>query len=154
MIYSLYREQWIPASLEEVWNFFSFAGNLSKLTPSEFQMKIVGKKPVEEIYPGQIIAYKLKPLWAIPVAWVTEITHVVPLHHFVDEQRKGPYRLWHHQHHFQVKDGGVLMKDIVHYQLPLGFFGRWAHRLFLKTKLERVFNFRQTQIQNLFPLRK
>lgn len=100
-----------------------------------------------EVYAGQIITYTVAPVAGIPLFWMTEITAVNPLRFFVDEQRRGPYRLWHHQHHFTEKDGGVLMTDLVHYQLPLGLLGELARVLFVRKQLQAIFSYRRQQVE-------
>jgi ligand-binding SRPBCC domain-containing protein len=102
------------------------------------------------MYPGQIIEYKVSPVLGIPLYWMTEITHVEEGRYFVDEQRFGPYSLWHHQHHFRQVDRGVEMTDIVHYRLPLGFLGDIANGLFVKKQLEHIFEFRHKRVVELF----
>jgi len=104
----------------------------------------------DRVYAGQLIEYKLSPLPGFRVYWMTEITHVVPGRYFVDEQRRGPYRMWHHQHHFREIDGGVEMTDIVHYQLPLGVLGVLAHGLFVGRQVERIFAYRCEKIEEIF----
>jgi ligand-binding SRPBCC domain-containing protein len=94
------------------------------------------------MYPGQIIEYTVKPVLGIPLYWMTEITHVEDHKYFVDEQRFGPYSMWHHQHHFKEIEGGVEMTDIVHYKLPLGILGDIAHALFVKAQLTHIFDYR------------
>jgi len=111
---------------------------------------VTTKDPAPHIYPGQIITYKVSPLLRIPLFWMTEITHVQEQQFFVDEQRKGPYRLWHHQHLFEQTAEGVLMTDIVHYELPFGFIGEMAHALFVKSQLDDIFEFRREKITALF----
>ena len=103
-----------------------------------------------KIYPGMIITYKVSPLLGIKLNWMTEITHVKDKEYFVDEQRFGPYALWHHQHHFKEVDGGVHMTDLVHYAIPYGFIGRLANNLVVKNKLKKVFDFREEAIGHLF----
>ncbi|MEI6950603.1 SRPBCC family protein [Paraflavisolibacter sp. H34] len=149
-IHVLKSVQKIPVSLEQAWSFFSDAGNLLTITPPFLNLKITNKQPRTEMYPGQIITYKVKPLLGIPVFWMTEITHVEPLKLFVDEQRKGPYTLWHHQHHFASIPGGVEMTDIVHYGLPLGVAGRLAHLLTVKQQLKKIFTYRYFKVNELF----
>jgi ligand-binding SRPBCC domain-containing protein len=102
------------------------------------------------MYPGQIISYRVKPLMGIPMTWVTEITHVEDMKFFVDEQRIGPYTMWHHEHHFREVEGGVEMTDIVSYKLPLGFLGRLAHLMFVKRQLNGIFEYRAKVIKNFF----
>jgi ligand-binding SRPBCC domain-containing protein len=102
------------------------------------------------MYPGQVMTYKVKPLLGIPLFWMTEITHVQPGKFFVDEQRFGPYNMWHHQHHFREIPGGVEMTDLVHYKLPLGFLGDIAHKIFVHRQLEGIFKFRYRKVEELF----
>lgn len=102
-----------------------------------------------KMYPGLIIEYSIRPLLGIPVYWMTEITQVAPLRYFIDEQRFGPYSFWHHQHHFEAKDDGTEMTDIVHYRLPLGPLGTLAHRLFVRKRLEAIFDYRRKIIPSL-----
>jgi ligand-binding SRPBCC domain-containing protein len=122
-----------------------------RITPEGMSFRITSGELPDEIYPGQIITYKLSPLLRIPLFWMTEITHVVPQKFFVDEQRRGPYSMWHHEHHFNEVDGGVMMRDIVYYQLPLGFLGAIAHWLFVRKQLADVFEFRRAQVAAIFP---
>lgn len=111
--------------------------------------KVISLHHGTKIYPGQIIEYKVKPLLGISVYWMTEITHVEEGRYFVDEQRFGPYSLWHHQHHFRSIDGGVEMTDIVHYKLPLAFVGQLAHRLLVRKKLDSIFQYRYQKVEEL-----
>ena len=107
-------------------------------------------KPGAKMYPGMIITYTVKPLLGIRLNWMTEITHVKEKEYFVDEQRFGPYALWHHQHHFAAVKGGVMMTDIVNYAIPYGFIGRLANALIVKNKLKEVFEFRKKKIEEMF----
>jgi len=136
--------------MENAWAFFSDPANLCKITPSHLGFKIISKHHGEKMYPGQIIEYKVKPLMGIPLYWMTEITHVEEQKYFVDEQRFGPYSMWHHQHHFKPTKDGVLMTDIVHYKLPLYFLGDLAHGLFVKKQLKQIFDFRFEAAERLF----
>jgi ligand-binding SRPBCC domain-containing protein len=149
-VHQLIRKQHIPAAPAAVWSFFSGAGNLQAITPAYMKFRVTSGELPQEIYPGQIITYTVSPVLGIPLYWMTEITHVVPGRLFVDEQRKGPYRLWHHQHHFEETEGGVLMTDIVHYQLPLGPLGELARALFIGRQLDDIFAFRQRVVDDLF----
>jgi len=139
----------LKASIEEVWDFFSSPANLKKITPPAMGFNIItggdGK-----MYPGQIISYKVKPVARIPLTWVTEITHVEQLKFFVDEQRFGPYSMWHHEHHFREVEQGVEMTDIVTYVLPFGFLGRIAHALFVKNKVQQIFEYRSKVMNQFF----
>jgi ligand-binding SRPBCC domain-containing protein len=148
--YSLKFIQHIPASLEEVWKFFSDPINLVKITPNTFDFKVISKYHGEEIYPGQIIEYKVKPLLGISFYWMTEITHVEHLNFFVDEQRYGPYSLWHHQHSFKEIEGGVEMTDVIHYKIPFWFLGDVMNALVVRKKLEEVFRYRREKIEEEF----
>ncbi len=148
-VYSIKTEQLLPVSMEVAWEFFSNPANLKNITPSNLGFEIVSKHHGAAMYAGQIIEYKVKPLLGIPLYWMTEITQV--LHHkmFIDEQRFGPYSLWHHQHHFVAVEGGVLMTDIVHYKLPFWFLGDIANRLFVKKQLKGIFDFRFKAVESL-----
>ena len=125
--------QFVPARLDEVWDFFSSPANLSKITPPGMGF-IITSPPQPGMYPGMFISYKVSPLLGIKLNWVTEITHVREKLFFVDEQRRGPYSIWHHEHHFREVEGGVEMHDILHYQVPLGILGTLADHLFVKNK--------------------
>lgn len=149
-IYTLHTVQRIPVSLEKAWDFFSNPSNLQAITPTYMRFEIISRLHGPRMYPGQIIEYKVRPVLGIPLYWMTEITHVVENQLFVDEQRFGPYRLWHHQHHFKPIEGGVEMTDIVHYKIPLGWLGDIANALFVKKQLEEIFNYRYQKIEALF----
>ena len=149
-IYSLHSEQQIPISMHEAWEFFSSPANLKIMTPPHIGFEITSKFSNEKMYCGQIITYIVKPLAGIPLSWVTEITHVQEPNYFVDEQRFGPYALWHHKHFFKEIKGGVEMTDLVHYALPLGFLGRIANSLIVRKQLDTIFEFRSAKLQELF----
>lgn len=150
-VYSLKRLQQIPAPLPEVWNFFSSAANLQAITPPDMNFRIISKLTAKDgIYAGQLIEYKISPIMGIPLYWMTEITYVKEQVYFVDEQRFGPYRMWHHQHHFKEITGGVEMTDIVHYKNPFWVIGDIANSLFVKNKLEKIFEYRRRKIEELF----
>ena len=102
------------------------------------------------MYAGQIIEYTVRPVLNIPLYWMTEITHVEDKKYFVDEQRFGPYSLWHHQHHFKEADGFVEMTDIIHYKLPLGLLGDIAHTFFVKKQLKGIFDYRFNRVEEIF----
>jgi len=148
--HSIKAVQKIPVSLTEAWQFFSVPVNLVRLTPKEFSFKTISHHHGERIYQGQIIEYKVSPLFGIPVYWMTEITHVHPMQYFVDEQRYGPFGLWHHQHHFEEIEGGVEMIDIVHYSVPGWWFGDLVNKMIVKKKLEGLFIYRFEEIEKLF----
>lgn len=149
-VYSIKTVQHLPWTLEKTWDFFSSPKNLSTITPQKLGFEIISKHHGEKMYPGQIIEYKVSPVLGIPLYWMTEITHVEEGRFFVDEQRFGPYSLWHHQHHFKEVDGGVEMTDIVHYKLPLGFLGDIAQVLFVKKQLKEIFDYRHQAVERMF----
>lgn len=148
-VHVLKREQFLPISKAEAWEFFSTPRNLDLITPPDmgFQIKTL---PSEEMYEGEIITYRVKILPGLWIPWVTEIKSVTDGECFIDEQRAGPYRFWHHRHHFEEKDGGVLMTDLVHYALGFWPFGEIPHALFVKPKLERIFDYRYEIIEKHF----
>ena len=131
-VYSFKTVQTIPISLEKAWDYFSRPDNLKDITPAEMGFIIKSKHHGETMYQGQIIEYTVKPVLGIPIYWMTEITHVEEGKYFVDEQRYGPYSMWHHQHHFKEVQSGVEMTDIVHYKIPFWFLGDIANTLFVK----------------------
>jgi ligand-binding SRPBCC domain-containing protein len=149
-VYTLKQTQFLPITLEAAWDFFSHPRNLAVMTPEYLNLKFTNELYGDAMYPGQVITYKVKPILGIPMFWMTEITHVVPGKFFVDEQRFGPYALWHHQHHFNAVEGGVEMTDIVHYKAPLGFLGDIAVSLFIKRQLDAIFAFRKKKVIELF----
>jgi len=148
--HSIKTVQKIPISLDKAWDFFSNPANLKAITPDNMGFNIVSEHHGEKMYPGQIIEYTVKPVLGIPMYWMTEITHVEDKKFFVDEQRFGPYSMWHHQHHFREIPGGVEITDIVHYKNPLGLIGRLANTLFVKKQLNTIFNFRIQKVNDLF----
>ena len=149
-VYSLKYVQLLPVSLETAWDYFSRPSNLRDITPPRLNFKIISRYQGDRMYPGQVIEYKVHPIAGISLYWMTEITHVKPLEYFVDEQRYGPYSLWHHQHHFRETDGGVEMTDIVHYKIPFWFIGDLANSIFVKKQLEDIFKFRNEKAEMVF----
>jgi len=148
-IYNLEVKQFLPISLTEAWEFFSSPGNLSKITPPQMGF-IITSGPPPKMHSGQIISYKVSPIPGFTTNWVTEITHVQEKQFFVDEQRFGPYRMWHHEHHFEIQGNGVLMTDRVSYKLPFGIFGRIAHGLFVRKQLQTIFLFRENYLNRIY----
>lgn len=148
--YQLHTTQKIPASVEKVWDFISSPGNLKKITPEYMGFDITSKNLPEKMYPGMIISYKVSPVMGIKTTWVTEITHVKEQEYFVDEQRVGPYFMWHHEHKIEAIPGGVLMTDIVSYKPPFGFLGSIANEIMIKHKLKEIFDFRTKAVEKLF----
>lgn len=148
--YQLHKTQKIPATIDEVWNFISSPANLKKITPDYMGFDITSKLLADKMYPGMIISYKVSPVLGIKMTWVTEITHVEDKIYFVDEQRIGPYKMWHHEHKLEEIEGGVLMTDIVSYQPPLGFLGSIGNTLFIKHQLKQIFDYRTLAVEKLF----
>jgi ligand-binding SRPBCC domain-containing protein len=149
-IYKLIRKQVIPADIATLWDFFKDPSNLTSITPSYMNFVIKTMDTSNDIYAGQMITYRVAPIAKIPLFWMTEITAVVKHQYFIDEQRRGPYKMWHHQHHFSITEQGVEMTDIVHYELPFGILGQFAHWLFVKKQLNQIFNYRFEKIATLF----
>ncbi len=149
-VYSIKTVQKIPVSLEVAWDFFSSPDNLKEITPPNLGFNIVSKHHGKQMYAGQIIEYKVSPILGIPLYWMTEITQVKDHQFFIDEQRFGPYSMWHHQHHFKTIEGGVEMTDIVHYKLPLWFLGDIANLILVKSQLRAIFNHRYQAVDARF----
>jgi ligand-binding SRPBCC domain-containing protein len=149
-IYSIKTIQSIPVSLDTAWNFFNSPVNLKEITPTGMDFTIISQHHGNKMYAGQVIEYTVKPVLGIPLYWMTEITHVQGQQYFIDEQRFGPYSLWHHQHHFTPVEGGVEMTDIVHYKLPFWFLGDIVHALFVKQQLKNIFDYRYKKVEELF----
>lgn len=150
MLYQFKDVQKVPANIEVLWNFISSPKNLKEITPEYMGFQITNEPLPEIMYPGMIITYKVSPLLGIKMNWVTEITHVKNLNYFVDEQRVGPYKIWHHEHHLTEIKGGVLMSDIVSYQPPLGILGDIANKLFIENQLKEIFTYRRQAMERIF----
>ena len=142
--------QFIPISLDEAWAFFSDPSNLEMLTPAKMRFRITSGNPGKKMYPGMIITYIVSPLLRIPMNWMTEITQVKEKEYFIDDQKSGPFKIWHHQHHFKEVDGGVEMTDIINYKVGFGFIGGIANALFVKRRVRKIFEFRQKVMERLF----
>ena len=149
-VYQIYREQKIPASLQEVWDFIASPSNLQNITPEYMGFEITTSNLPDQMYPGMIIIYKVNPIPGIKLNWVTEITHIMEKAYFVDEQRAGPYKIWHHEHKITPVDEGVLMTDLVHYQPAFGFLGTLANRFFIRKRLDEIFEFRMQKLTEIF----
>lgn len=145
--------QFVPATLDVVWDFFSSPANLSKITPPEMGFLITSPEQLE-MYPGMFISYKVSPALGIKLEWVTEITQINNKKFFIDEQRRGPYNIWHHEHHFKEVEGGVEMHDILYYAVPFGFIGSIANLVFVRNKVKQIFSFRKKRIEELFSTSK
>jgi ligand-binding SRPBCC domain-containing protein len=151
-LYTLVSKMTVKTDLQTLWDFISVPENLSKITPPAMDFRITFRSSLndEKMYPGQIISYKVKPLPVFDASWVTEITQVQEKKFFIDEQRFGPYRFWHHQHIIKEVPGGVEMTDIVSYKLPLGFIGCWFGGWMVRKQLKKIFNYRTMQLEKIF----
>ncbi len=145
----LKRTQWLPITLDEAWDFFSSPANLNDITPEDMVFEIISEVP-KVMYEGLFIMYRIKPIFNIPMRWVTEITHIKGRSYFIDEQRSGPYRIWHHEHHFEEKDGGVLMTDLLYYDVGMGWIGKCASLLFVDRKVKEIFDYRFQLLEEKF----
>ncbi|TYA78399.1 SRPBCC family protein [Seonamhaeicola marinus] len=148
-IYTLHRTQKLPISVDEAWDFLSDPKNLKVITPDYMGFNIISGAD-RPMYAGQIIQYIVTPVLGIKTKWVTEITHVIDKQYFVDEQRFGPYALWHHKHFIKEIEGGVEMEDIIHYKIPFGILGQLVQPFLVKPKLEEIFKYRTEKLQQLF----
>ena len=149
-IHVLRRTQVVAASLSQCWAFFSDPRNLAELTPRALDFRVLSELP-PAIYPGMMIEYRVRPLLGVPMTWLTEITHVEAPHRFVDEQRVGPYAVWHHEHFFTALEGGrTEIRDVVHYVLPLGWLGNLTHPFIVAPELEKIFAFREKAVAARF----
>ena len=146
-LHLLEREQRLPIPIDEAWAFFSDAANLARITPPDMGFEVTSKLP-ERMYAGMIVTYRVRPLAGIPVTWVTEITHLDEPRLFVDEQRFGPYRFWHHQHLFREIEGGTEVRDIVTYALPPG--GGLLRSLLVAPRLAAIFDHRRRVLEEMF----
>ncbi len=149
--YHLKRTQILPISQREAWDFFSSPKNLGAITPPSMNFKILSMSGGDKMYAGQIITYKVSVLPSLRMKWVTEISHVQEPDYFTDEQRFGPFALWHHKHHFKSIQGGVEMTDELDYAIPLGVLGRFAHWLLVEREVNTIFEYRNKVLEKLFP---
>lgn len=143
------RDTIINCSLEEAWKFFSDARNLKQITPKEMDMQIASVSRQQEVYSGQLISYRVSVLPGYRTSWVTEITQVDRGRYFIDEQRSGPYKIWHHEHWFTESERGVEMKDIICFAMPFGALGALL-KSFVRKKVEGIFDYRAERIKQLF----
>jgi ligand-binding SRPBCC domain-containing protein len=148
-VHTLHRKQRLAMTPEQAWQFFSTPHNLQRITPDFLHFRITSRVP-EEIHAGLVITYRIAAVAGIPMTWVTEIKHVERYAQFVDEQRIGPFRFWHHLHRFRQAEGGIEMEDVVHYVMPWGWFGHWVHRCFIGRRLQRIFDFRRDYLDHRF----
>ena len=148
-IYTYHAKQNLPISIDEAWEFLSNPKNLKVITP-DYMGFITLSGDDRPMFAGQIIQYIVTPILGIPTKWVTEITHVIDKKYFVDEQRFGPYSLWHHKHFIKEIPGGVEMEDIIDYKIPMGILGQLVHPILVKPKLNEIFDYRRRKLIELF----
>ncbi len=148
-IHLLEVKQKLPINIDRAWEFFSSPQNLDTITPEDMKFQIISGAD-KKAFSGQIITYKIKPLLNISMLWVTEISQCVDGKYFIDEQRFGPYKFWHHQHHFEVTDDGVLITDILHYALPYRWLGEIMGKLFIHSKIKNIFTYREKKLNEIF----
>lgn len=142
--------QLLPISISEAWSFFSSPENLSKITPPEMDFKILTPNLPNKIYNGMLVDYMVKPIFGIKMKWKTEIMNVTQEKYFIDKQLVGPYSVWEHKHLFEANQNGVLMTDIVNYKLPFGLLGKLIHFIFIRRKIESIFEYRKNVLLKLF----
>jgi ligand-binding SRPBCC domain-containing protein len=148
-IYTKKSIQNLPISIDQAWDFLSDPKNLKTITP-DYMGFIIESGADRPMYAGQIIQYIVTPILGIKTKWVTEITHVIDKKYFVDEQRFGPYALWHHKHFIKEIPGGIEMEDIIDYKIPMGILGQLVHPFLVKPKLDEIFNYRHAKLIELF----
>lgn len=148
-VYTFTYETKLKGSLDTVWDFFSHPKNLDKITPPDLAFRTIGEVP-DRAYAGLILHHIVRPLFNIPMRWVTEITHCNAPQMFVDEQRSGPYAMWHHQHHFAAEGEYVRMRDIVTYRIGYGVFDCLINPLVVRPKIQSIFSYRDRIITDIF----
>ena len=139
----------LPLTIGDAWDFFSRPENLARITPPDLGFEVTSPLP-ERMYAGMIVTYRVRPLTGLKVAWTTEITHVREPEFFVDEQRSGPYRFWHHQHLFEAIPDGVRMIDRIQYQLPFAWIGHWLAGRLVERRLDQIFGYRRRVLARHF----
>lgn len=147
---TLKKEIVLPISLSKAWEFFSRPENLNLITPSYMNFRIQNQVP-DEMYEGLLIIYKVSPLFNIPLTWITKITEIKYQSYFIDEQIKGPYKIWHHEHHFkELGENKILMTDLLYYDVGYSFIGNMIEKLIVKKKVESIFEYREKKLKEIF----
>lgn len=149
-VYTIECEQFIPADIETVWKFFSNPINLGVITPPDMKFKQISASEGDKIYAGQLIRYRVSPMYGIRIGWLTEITQMEEHRSFIDEQRRGPFSLWKHQHFFEPVAGGTKMTDIIQYRVPGWWIGNLANKLFVRRRVKQIFEFRRAKTVELW----
>ena len=150
MIYTFKNTQLIKCDLMTVWKFFSNPKNINGLTPKKMHFRTITKNLPDQIHEKMVIVYHVSPLFSIPLKWVTTIISVVPNQSFIDIQQRGPFKKWHHLHTFTETKDGVLMTDLVTYELPFGIIGDLTHNILVKKEIEKLFQYRTHIIHTYF----
>lgn len=151
-VHTFRSRQVITASRSAAWRFFSDPRNLARITPPSLGFEITTPDLPDHIYPGLMIAYRVRPLFRVPLTWLTEITHVDEGVRFIDEQRLGPYAIWHHEHAFrELSPTRVELEDRITYALPFGQLGDLAHPWLVRPQLQQIFAFRERAVREVFP---
>jgi ligand-binding SRPBCC domain-containing protein len=148
-LYQLHAKQCIKTDIQTAWEFLSDPKNLQRITPEAMGFNILAGAD-RKMFPGQVIHYTVSPFPGVTTKWVTEITHVENGKYFVDEQRFGPYALWHHKHFIKEIEGGVEMEDIIDYKIPFGILGQMVHPILVKPQLKKIFAYREKALKELF----
>lgn len=149
-IHILNKKQFLPIDIELSWDFFSDPKNLKLITPPSLGLEITSEDVNNEIYEGMIITYNVTPFPGITTTWVTEITHLKKPFYFIDEQRIGPYKLWHHQHFFSKHENGIIAEDLIHYAIPFGPLGNLLNSIYIRNNLDKIFNYRKNVLEEIF----
>ena len=145
-IYQLYRQQALKLSRQEAWDFFSSPYYLNQITPDFFNVEITSKVPAK-IYAGLLISYKMKAVFGMPMAWLSEVSQCDEPQRFVYQQAIGPFKFWSHEVRLSEADDHILMEDIVFYAMPWGWLGQVLHTLLIGKKLQQIFDTRQQYLQ-------
>lgn len=149
-VFQFYKEQKIPTGIDEIWDFISSPANLKKITPDYMGFDISSDYLPKEMYPGMMISYRVKPIFNIKMNWLTEITQMQEKVFFIDEQRLGPYRIWHHEHRISKIEGGVRMTDLITYKPPFGFIGNLVNGFMIEKKIKEIFKYREKALIEIF----
>jgi len=145
-IYQLYRQQALNVTSEEAWKFLSLPTHLNAVTPDFFNVEIISQVP-EAIYAGLMISYRMKAVFGIPMAWLSEVSHCQVPQRFIYEQRIGPFKFLSHEVRLTETEGGVVLEDILFYAMPLGWIGRLVHAFLIGDKLAQIFDTRRDYLQ-------
>ena len=151
-MYTLYREQYVTATLAEAWDLLKNPANLDLITPEDLQFKIVSPVPLV-MFNGLIIEYRIRIPWFGVHTWIAEIKHIREMHSFVDEQRLGPYSFWYHYHQIDAEESRIKLIDRVYYEVPYGIFGKVIPFFFIRKTLQRIFDYRKQKLAELLTIK-